>query len=1112
MPINGRLEIYKINLKTRIKAKQRFSQPASSVDDDGGGEASLICFKEKHTMAPRNGQSRVASSSLRRPANGDNDSSVRVAVRVRPMLHFETGSTTCIEVLRGANSDSTNVVRIGGESGPTFAFDEAFPGNTLQGHVFEKSVAPLVQSCMDGYNATVLAYGQTGSGKTHTMMGPSTSVALHDDMAGGVIPRAFRDLFQKLEQVRQQWCLNKENQPQDDEDDEGDGTTYEYEVRVQFLEVYGEEIRDLLTSSSSERLTIRDVGLDGEPEIVGAIRHKVETAEDALLCLTRGMMRRVTGATAMNETSSRSHAILSVLVEQTTTTDESPRANDGESSHKVQHVEVKRSKFNFVDLAGSERQKRTQAQGRRLKEGIDINKGLLVLGNVISALGDPQKVGKSFVPYRDSKLTRLLKGSLGGNHKTLMIACVSPSSNNLEESLNCLRYANRAKNIQNNAVVNVDAGSRLVSELRQQVQALATDLLRSKEGNEAESVFSIDVLKALASGSDSTGIFIGSRPQSASIAPASPSNAWDASNGISLQQSNTETTEELERTREQLRQAKVELLTTTEALHVAKAEKELYRLQVSATSTDDTVNIDMDKALLERTTAYEKEIASLKEALRKASIPVELGIAPSSSSESPRASKGEKEPISPTQHKFMDSAIESPEFVRLHSSVLQSISHSDQLEAEEQAECAEIATITSKYLDDDEPTGDAQESQGISVQQDLSNDEIEGSLRQTQKMEAHLLEISRSIDAKEELINQLQLSQEKYSAMREFYENKLQHMEEQVRERELEREELVLELQKMEESNSCTKDLQARLQDKERHIAGLRKKQKELVSLTRVSSRNESEIGRLRNDVVTMKQKKVELQKLVTSERKRHAIEIQRLKKQAIQREREATKWKRAADKKAMEAEKAQQVAKARLDQVGQLRSKYKDAERQLRVRVVKRGVMEKAGLDSVIVGRRDSKQRQMATDSSKERGRNVDFDAVRGFLDQKIAEISRKEAIADKLANEWEDHLELVSQREESIRSSSSKEAIDALGVQIQYKEERIRQLARRLGKVEKDKGANDQLLAAAFLEEKQLTSIIGGKDVNVCLGACIVVSAALISVPSRINAQRNHHKWHPR
>merc|ERR1712238_219958 len=171
-----------------------------------------------------------------------------------------------------------------------------------------------------------------------------------------------------------------------------------------------------------------------------------------------------------------------------------------------QHVQLKVSRFNFVDLAGSERQKRTQATGQRLKEGIDINKGLLVLGNVISALGDSKKQG-AFVPYRDSKLTRLLKGSLGGNHKTLMIACVSPSSSNMEESLNCLRYANRAKNIQNNAVVNVDAESKLVAELRVQVQELASDLLRERSGKETSGgMFSNTILQSLANGNDSSGI------------------------------------------------------------------------------------------------------------------------------------------------------------------------------------------------------------------------------------------------------------------------------------------------------------------------------------------------------------------------------------------------------------------------------------------------------------------------------------------------------------------------------------------------------------------------------------------------------------------------------
>lgn len=145
--------------------------------------------------------------------------------------------------------------------------------------------------------------------------------------------------------------------------------------------------------------------------------------------------------------------------------------------------QVRRSKFHFVDLAGSERAKRTGAEGKRLKEGIDINRGLLVLGNVISALGDSRKRGRVHVPYRDSKLTRMLQDSLGGNSQTLMIACVSPAETNLHETLNALRYANRARNIQNKPIVNRDRDSALIVELKRQVQALAVELLRIKGGD-----------------------------------------------------------------------------------------------------------------------------------------------------------------------------------------------------------------------------------------------------------------------------------------------------------------------------------------------------------------------------------------------------------------------------------------------------------------------------------------------------------------------------------------------------------------------------------------------------------------------------------------------------
>jgi kinesin family protein 4/21/27 len=309
--------------------------------------------------------------SLQTPTNNNNGnvnkssgaSCVQVAVRVRPLLSsLESGCAHCVDVMHGAGDGITgnpSVIKIGGEAGPAFTFDEVFPTSTTQVQVFEHRVAPLVESCMEGYNATILAYGQTGSGKTHTVIGPSVTV--QDDTSSGIIPRAVTSLFQKLQSVKQEAFLKRDPPSGKSAEAENDEVSYEFEVRVQFLELYGEEIRDLLTSSASaEKLSIRDVGTNDEPEVVGATAQTVESAEEAMRCLTRGMLRRVTAATAMNEASSRSHAIFSIIVSQTW-------INNSPDSTGPQ---VRQSRFNFVDLAGSERQKRTQAEGKRLKEGI----------------------------------------------------------------------------------------------------------------------------------------------------------------------------------------------------------------------------------------------------------------------------------------------------------------------------------------------------------------------------------------------------------------------------------------------------------------------------------------------------------------------------------------------------------------------------------------------------------------------------------------------------------------------------------------------------------------------------------------------------------------------
>jgi len=372
----------------------------------------------------------------------------------------------------------------------------------------------------------------------------------------------------------------------------------------------------LLQSNPNDapKLSIRDGKKNVEPEVIGIKVQPVANAEDALLCLTRGTLRRVTRATSMNAESSRSHAIMTVLIEQKF---ESVIESTKEKS-------MKQSKFHFVDLAGSERIKRTNATGQGIKEGIDINKGLLILGNVISALAS-QCMGKSkdgFVPYRDSKLTRLLKGSLGGNHKTLMIACVSPSGSNTDESLNTLRYANRAKNIQNKAVVNMDAGSKLIAELRLQLKAMAKELLRVRgmvaEGvvlDDENQIFTEDVLQALVAGGEvNLKVENGKKPKKkATAAPGAadapggmPPTAPGTSSPASTRPSTATTTQSTVPTTTATSQA-----STAGGATTANGSAAGNRPQSSAASTAETAELN------EKLKKSKEEIKKLRRALEK---------------------------------------------------------------------------------------------------------------------------------------------------------------------------------------------------------------------------------------------------------------------------------------------------------------------------------------------------------------------------------------------------------------------------------------------------------------------------------------------------------------
>ncbi|XP_022910481.1 kinesin-like protein KIF21A isoform X2 [Onthophagus taurus] len=383
----------------------------------------------------------------------EDDVSVRVAVRIRPQIPREIIDMcqVCTSVTPGEPQ-----VRIGSDK--YFTYDHVFDIGDTQDEVYGTCVEPLILSSLEGYNATVLAYGQTGSGKTYTM-GSGFDVDVTPEQIG-IIPRAIKQIFSEIRDTITRFQSEGRPPP-------------EFKVSTQFMELYNEEVIDLYNPVYNKTSTYK-IHEDpyGGIQIKGVTTQTVISEEETLQCLRVGALSRTTASTQMNTQSSRSHAIFTVHIKQQRLITEQEDSSG---------YEILSAKFHFVDLAGSERLKRTGATGDRAKEGISINCGLLALGNVISALGDKSKRA-THVPYRDSKLTRLLQDSLGGNSRTVMIACVSPSDRDFMETLNTLKYANRARNIKNKVFINQDKSTRTISQLKQQIAQLQLELIEYKQG------------------------------------------------------------------------------------------------------------------------------------------------------------------------------------------------------------------------------------------------------------------------------------------------------------------------------------------------------------------------------------------------------------------------------------------------------------------------------------------------------------------------------------------------------------------------------------------------------------------------------------------------------
>lgn len=376
--------------------------------------------------------------------------SVKVAVRVRPFNSRETSKESkCIIQMQG-NSTSIINPKNPKEAPKSFSFDYSYWSHTSpedpcfasQSRVYNDIGKEMLLHAFEGYNVCIFAYGQTGAGKSYTMMGKQ------EESQAGIIPQLCEELFEKI----------NDNCNED----------MSYSVEVSYMEIYCERVRDLLNPKNKGNLRVREHPLLG-PYVEDLSKLAVTSYTDIADLMDAGNKARTVAATNMNETSSRSHAVFTIVFTQ--------KKQDPETNLSTEKV----SKISLVDLAGSERADSTGAKGTRLKEGANINKSLTTLGKVISALAEVSKKKKKtdFIPYRDSVLTWLLRENLGGNSRTAMVAALSPADINYDETLSTLRYADRAKQIKCNAVINEDPNAKLVRELKEEVTRLK-DLLRAQ--------------------------------------------------------------------------------------------------------------------------------------------------------------------------------------------------------------------------------------------------------------------------------------------------------------------------------------------------------------------------------------------------------------------------------------------------------------------------------------------------------------------------------------------------------------------------------------------------------------------------------------------------------
>jgi kinesin family protein 4/21/27 len=733
-----------------------------------------------------------------------------------------------------------------------------------------------------------------------------------------------------------------------------------YTTKVQFLEVYGEEIRDLLdpVANGANQVQIRETE-NGEVQMAGAVEETVQTAEQMMQLLEKGTLSRTTGSTLMNVHSSRSHAVFTLMLKQEI---KQPGGLD---------VEVRESKFHFVDLAGSERQKRTKSEGKRFKEGIDINKGLLALGNVISALGDDKKRGRVHVPYRDSKISRMLQDSLGGNSRTLMITCISPADVNFEESMTALKYANRARNIKNKPVVNIK-GDQVVAELRGQVQLLQAEVLRLN-GGDSGGASGAELMAELQANSGGKGSYA-----------ADPA----------MEQRCEVAESEVQRLSKALQQAKTQMAQMSETALLSRAEADFYKSKCGTADDSEKEQAEKQEAV-GVIASYLRQIQELKESVRNNEAELDVARGPQSS-----APADQQELIA-----------------RARSDIA----------------AAEAAIADAEHTEDAD--GDSAGAKDVEVEaMEAEAAESQRVFDQRQRnLSTTVKDLSTNISMKQELVDQLERSQAEHEKMKQFYEQKLSEMNEEVRTIQADRERLLGEVKVAEagvKAGQKQTNLLKKLKEKDAELQKLQEKQRQYHEFMRIKERATQQMRELNTQIRNMKKQKVDLAQKLQQERKRmeeqaaaRRLEVNRIKK-ALLKDRADMKLQQLSH------EKQERVLRQR---VAAITSENKRLQRnQLSGRAAgERGALSKQQYKSMD---------WLHEDIKKLTGTQRNADALRHAMTNRECTAREIESLYHK-RNEFSSD---VPNEETDQNLADVQERIEACQAQIEYQDDQINEMER--------------------------------------------------------------------